>query len=63
MFASSQKTEALAVRSLSLNEIEAVAGGFFAGSYAPIGDRRVVGCGTMVLIDRLIKGMTGQKLY
>jgi hypothetical protein len=63
MFASSQKTEASAVRSLSLNEIEAVAGGFYAGSYEPIGDRRVVGCGTMVLIDRMIKVLTGRGLY
>ena len=62
MFATSQKTEANAVRSLSLNEIEAVAGGLFT-RFEPIGDRRVVGCGTMVLIDRMIKGMTGRKLY
>ena len=62
MFASSQMTEANAVRSLSLNEIEAVAGGLFA-IYEPIGDRRVVGCGTMVLIDRMIKRMGGAKLY
>lgn len=62
MFARSQRTEATVVRSLSLDEIEAVAGGFYAGSYEPIGDRRVVGCGTMVLIDRMIKLTTGQRL-
>jgi len=63
MFATSQKTEANAVRSLSLNEIEAVAGGLYMTPFQPIGDRRVVGCGTMVLIDRLIKWTSGQRLY
>ncbi len=63
MFATSQKTEANAVRSLSLNEIEAVAGGLYTAPFQPIGDRRVVGCGTMVLIDRLIKWTSGQRLY
>lgn len=58
MFATTQKTDAAALRSLSQTEIEAVAGGMFA-TYEPIGDRSVVGCGTMVLLDRLLKIFRG----
>ena len=61
MFAASKVTEVNAVRSLTANEIEAVAGGYFT-TFEPIGSRPDVGCGTMVLIDRLIKRMTG-KMY
>lgn len=44
----------LEMRALATTEIEAVAGGML---FAPpiIGDRRVVGCGTMVILDNILK--------
>jgi len=60
MYKTSQTIDATAMRSLTTNEIEAVAGGYFS-TFEPLGDRRVVGCGTMVLIDRMIKRMSGMR--
>lgn len=51
---STQTSAGTAVRGLTAAEINTVAGGLYA-PYEPLGDRSVVGCGTMVLLDRLMK--------
>jgi hypothetical protein len=44
----------LEMRSLAAIEIEAVAGGMLFATPI-IGDRRVVGCGTMAILDNILK--------
>ena len=62
MFANSRTIETNAVRSLSLDEVDSVAGGYvnFYTDISGIGSRQDVGCGTMILIDRLIKWTSGK---
>ncbi len=46
------------MRQLTLDETNAVTGGIvIGGKIIEIGDRRVVGCGTMVIIDALFGGI------
>jgi hypothetical protein len=42
------------MRSLTASEIESVSGGLF-GQPIILGDRGEVGCGTMVLLDNILK--------
>jgi hypothetical protein len=60
MFATTNTTEATALRSLTTNEIEAVAGGYIMNGSVLIGDRAEVGCGTMILLRRIVERMTGK---